>query len=69
MVYLKEYIKENHDELLSKLNNILFTNEYNKYCGGDELKWQLDSLNFYFSDHPLKKVIPQIINKTGIEIN
>ena len=69
MVYLKEYIKQNHDELLSKLNNILFTNEYNKYCDGNELKWQLDSLNFYFSDHPLKKVIPQIINKTGIAIN
>lgn len=69
MIPLKEYIKENHDTLLEKLNNILFTNEYNKYCDGDVLQWQLDALNFYFSAHPLTKAIPQITRETGISID
>lgn len=66
---IRDYIKNNHDELLEKLNNRLFQDEYDKYCSGDELQWQLDSLNFYFDEHPLIKVSEQIIDKLGIEIN
>lgn len=55
--------------MLEKLNNRLFQDEYDKYCSGDELQWQLDSLNFYFDEHPLIKVSEQIIDKLGIEIN
>ena len=39
--------------------------EWNKYCNGDELQWELDSVNFYFDGHPLTKVIPQL----GVEVN
>ena len=49
----RAYIKAHHDELLSKLNNILFQEEYDKYATGDQLQWELDSLNFYYSGHPL----------------
>lgn len=50
------FIKANHDELLLALNNKLFEAEWNKYAGGDELKWELDSISFYYSGHPLIKV-------------
>ena len=53
MAVIKSYIGAHHDELLEKLNNTLFKNEFEKYCPGDELQWELDSLNFYFTGHPL----------------
>ena len=34
--------------------------EYEKYCAGDVQQWELDSMNFYFSGHPLNKVLPQL---------
>lgn len=58
----RAYIKAHAEELLIKLNNKLFENEFNKYCSGDSLQWELDSINFYFDGHPLNKVIPQIQN-------
>ena len=60
MVKVKNYITKNHDELLERLNTRLFDDEYNKYCSGDELQWELDSINFYYSGHPLKKVIKKL---------
>ena len=50
------YIKAHHDELLAKLNTILFEEEYAKYADGDKLQWELDSLNFYYSGHPLANI-------------
>ncbi len=60
MTPIKKYITTNKAELLEKLNDRLFTMEYTKYCSGDKLQWELDSLNFYFSGHPLKKAIKQL---------
>lgn len=60
MAPLRKYITDNKQTLLAKLNNRLFTNEYQKYCSGDLLQWELDSMNFYFSGHPLQKVIKQL---------
>ena len=42
--------------MLEKLNNILYQEEYNKYGLGSKLQWELDSLSFYYSDHPLKQI-------------
>ena len=69
MLKIKNYIKDNHDLLLQKLNNKLIDDEYNKYCSGNEETWQLDSLNFFFNNHPLVKAIPQLELQTGIHIN
>lgn len=60
MDIVRAYIKPHAEELLIKLNNKLFENEFNKYCSGDKLQWELDSINFYFDGHPLNKVIPEI---------
>lgn len=60
MQNIKKYISANHDALLEKLNQRLFDDEFNKYCSGDELQWELDSINFFFSGHPLSEAIPQL---------
>jgi DNA polymerase-3 subunit alpha len=50
---LKEYVAQHHDELLDKLNNQSYESEYIKYASGNELRWELDALNFYHSGHEL----------------
>ena len=52
----RAYIKANHDALLQQLNNMLFEEEYKKYADGDQLQWELDSLNCYYSGHPLSNI-------------
>ena len=60
MGHIKTFIAANHDDLLKKLNFMLFKEEFDKYALGDELQWELDSINFYKSGHPLTNVIPQL---------
>lgn len=57
---IRNYIKQNQQELLEKLNHKLFMDEWNKYAEGDELSWELDSINFYKSGHPLDKAIYEL---------
>ena len=54
---IRAFIKSNHNELLQSLNDKLFMAEWNKYAAGDELKWELDSMSFYYSGHPLTKLV------------
>ena len=67
MAAIKTYITKNHDELLEKLNNKLFSDEFNKYCQGDELQWELDSINFYFNGHPLEQCAETINEQVKID--
>ena len=53
---IRAFIKTNHNSLLLLLNTKLFQAEWNKYASGNELKWELDSMSFYYSGHPLVKV-------------
>ena len=59
MAAIKSYIQKNHDALLERLNRRLFEDEFNKYCSGDELQWELDSINFFFSGHPLEGALEE----------
>ena len=52
----RAYIKAHEAEMLEKLNNKLFQEEYDKYAKGDLYRWELDSLNIYYSGHPLTGV-------------
>lgn len=61
----RDYIKKNQADLLNKLNQQLFDAEWNNYCSGDKLQWELDSLNFYFSGHPLTKIYKDV----GVELS
>jgi hypothetical protein len=47
------WIKNNMEDLIEKIFEIEWKEEYDKYASGDILQWELDSLNFYHSGHPL----------------
>ena len=53
---VREYIKENSQELLNKLNSELFDENWNKYCGGNISKWEMDSISFYYHEHELANI-------------
>ena len=53
---VRTYIKNNHDDLLTRLNNRLTENMWNKYCEGTISKWEMDSVSFYSHEHELAKV-------------
>lgn len=56
MNYIRRYIIENHDELLEKLNTILFNEEYEKYAAGNRMRWELQALGFYHEAHELEGI-------------
>lgn len=51
---VRSWMKDNQEELIKKLNNKLFEEEYEKYGKGNKLKWELEALNFYHSGHELE---------------
>ena len=53
---MRIYLKENGKEMLERLNNKLFTEEYEKYGSGNISKWEMDSISFYYHDHELKNI-------------
>lgn len=53
---VREYIKENSQELLNKLNSELFDENWDKYCGGNISKWEMDSISFYYHEHELSNI-------------
>jgi DNA polymerase-3 subunit alpha len=60
MIKIRSYIKLHKTTLLNSLNTRLYNEEYDKYCEGDENRWELDSLNFYFHKHPLENAISKL---------
>ena len=52
----RDYFKEHQEDLLQQLNNTLFQEMWDKYAAGSLADWEMDSLGFYFHQHPLKKI-------------
>ena len=50
---MRQYLKDNKDEMLAKLNQSLFDEIANKYSQGNISKWEMDSISFYYHDHEL----------------
>ena len=50
------WIKNNVNILVEAIHEIELKEEMDKYAKGDKLQWELDSLNFYHSGHPLADV-------------
>ena len=48
--------KAHQDELLQQLNQTLYNEVWNKYAAGTLATWEMDSLGFYYHDHPLKNL-------------
>ena len=56
MNVMRKWIKDNHDEILETLNNILYDEVKQKYATGDIDKWDMDSLGTYCHHHELEKL-------------
>ena len=59
---VRSWIKDNHDELLNKLNTILYNETYEKYAKGSISKWEMESLGFYYHDHELQNIKTDVYN-------
>ena len=53
---VRDYIKNNQQELLDKINSKLIQDLWDKYCLGNISKWEMDSVSCYFHEHELSKV-------------
>ena len=53
---VRDWMKANQQAILDELNNRLYEETWNKYCGGSEADWEMDSLGFYYHEHPLAKL-------------
>jgi DNA polymerase-3 subunit alpha len=52
----RNYFKAHQDELLRQLNQTLFDEMWDKYAAGTLATWEMDSLGFYYHDHPLANI-------------
>lgn len=51
---MRKWMKDNQQEILNKLNNLLLQENKEKYCKGNISKWEMDSLSFYYHNHELQ---------------
>lgn len=61
---VRNYLKDNQEELLKEYNKILFKEQWDKYALGSISHWEMESLCFYYHDHELKYIDN---NKYGID--
>ena len=52
----REYFKIHQNELLDQLNQTLFNEVWDKYATGSLANWEMDSLGFYYHEHPLTNI-------------
>ena len=53
---LGEFIKENMEELLDKLNTALIEEQFESYAKGTISHYEIESMSFYYHDHELRNV-------------
>lgn len=56
MDYIRNYLKTNQAEVLQKLNDIIFKENWEKYATGNYSKWEMDSICFYYHEHELANI-------------
>ena len=59
---LGEFIKENMEDLLDKLNTALIEEQFESYAKGTISHYEIESMSFYYHDHELKNVNKMIYN-------
>ena len=52
----RDWLKENQEQVLKKMNQKLFQMEWDKYAKGSISAWEMSSLCFYYHDHELKNI-------------
>lgn len=55
---LSEFIKDNMDYLLDKLNEALIQEQFENYAKGTISHYEIESMSFYYHDHELKEIDP-----------
>ena len=53
MDVFRNWIAENKDEILDKLNTTIFMEDWNKYAKGNLSSWEMEALCFYYHEHEL----------------
>lgn len=53
---VRDWIKDNQDELLQTYNEMLFFEAWDKYAKGSLSAWEMESLCFYYHEHELANV-------------
>lgn len=53
---MRDYLKENKEEMLAKLNGALVDEQWGKYAQGSISKWEMDSISFYYHEHELAHI-------------
>lgn len=56
MSVAKQYITDNQQELLDKLNNKMLKDAWNKYAAGTISYWEMESLGMYYHKHELTNI-------------
>ena len=52
----RQWLKDNHDQVLKTYNNKLFLENWNKYAKGTISTWEMASMRFYYHEHELAHV-------------
>ena len=63
MDVFRNYLKNNQQDVLTSLNNIMFHQEWDKYASGTISSWEMEILCFYYHEHELINVN---MNKYGL---
>lgn len=53
---LRDYLKNNKEEIIDKINEDEFNETWEKYASGTISKWEMDSIGFYNHEHELEKI-------------
>ena len=53
---VRAYLSAHQIELLTKVNNKLVAELWDKYCEGNISKWEMDSISYYYHEHELANV-------------
>ena len=53
---VRQYLKDNQQEILSLYNNKIIEQNWEKYCSGNISKWEMDSISYYNHEHELAKL-------------
>jgi DNA polymerase-3 subunit alpha len=56
MDVFRNWMSENQEEILDKLNTSIFMQDWEKYATGNLSSWEMEALCFYYHPHELAKV-------------
>ena len=56
IIYLKDWLIDNQEQILNQLNNKIFQEDWDKYCQGTTSTWEMDSMCFYHGKHELADI-------------